>query len=98
MSLDPSAFVDTSNWAGELSTSSGAQPAHKRSARPSAIRGKHSTPTPPPGDIESLEQMLEPERTGVHKKDDRPPWALIIVIMLLLAAGAAVGVIVAMQP
>ncbi len=98
MSLDPSAFVDTSNWAGELNTPSGAQPAHKRAARPSGIRAKHSTPTPAPGDIESLEQMLEPERTGVHKKDDRPPWALIIVIMLLLAAGAAVGVIVAMQP
>jgi hypothetical protein len=48
MSLDPSAFVDTSNWAGELSTSSGAQPAHKRSARPSAIRGKHNrTPRAP---------------------------------------------------
>ena len=48
-------------------------------------------------DIESLEQMLEPERTGVHSKSDRPPWALIIVIMLLLAAGAAVAVVLAMQ-
>ena len=47
--------------------------------------------------IESLEQMLEPDRTGVHGKDDRPPWALIIVVMLLLAAGAAVAVVVAMQ-
>jgi len=98
MSLDPSAFVDTSNWAGEmLGPPSGALQAHKRPGRPTAPRGKGNTPTPAPGDIESLEQMLEPERTGVHKQSDRPPWALIIVIMLLLAAGAAVAVIVAMQ-
>jgi len=45
----------------------------------------------------SLEQMLEPDRTGVHNKgESRPPWALIIVIMLLLAAGAAVAVVFAM--
>jgi serine/threonine-protein kinase len=98
MSLDPSAFVDTSNWAGELAAPSGQQPAHKRPGRPSAApRSKPSVPTPAPGDLESLEQMLEPERTGVHKKDDRPPWALIIVIMLLLGAGAAVAVFLAMQ-
>jgi serine/threonine protein kinase len=98
MSLDPSAFVDPSNWAGELNTPSGQQPAHKRAGRTSAPpRGKHSVPTPGPGDLESLEQMLEPERTGVHEKNDRPPWALIIVIMLLLAAGAAVAVVFAMQ-
>jgi hypothetical protein len=42
--------------------------------------------------------MLEPERTGVHKKGEgKPPWALIIIVMLLLAGGAAVAVIVAMQ-
>jgi serine/threonine-protein kinase len=97
MSLDPSAFVDTSNWAGELGHPSGQAPALKRPSRPTAPRSKPGVPTPPPGDIESLEQMLEPERTGVHKKDDRPPWALIIVIMRLLAAAAAVGVVVAMQ-
>ena len=98
MSLDPSSFVDTAGWAGEmLNTPTGQQGAHKRPGRPTAPRGKHSVPTPGPGDIESLEQMLEPERTGTHPKDDRPPWALIIVIMLLLAAGAAVAVIVMMQ-
>jgi hypothetical protein len=42
--------------------------------------------------------MLEPDRTGVHKKTEgKPPWALIIVIMLLLAAGAAVAVVLLMQ-
>jgi serine/threonine-protein kinase len=98
MSLDPSAFVDTSNWAEMLNAPSGVQPAHgKRTPRPTAPRGKPGTPTPAPGDLESLEQMLEPDRTGVHEQNSRPPWALIIVIMLLLAAGAAVAVVVMMQ-
>jgi serine/threonine-protein kinase len=95
-SLDPSAFVDPSRWAGELNPS-GQQAAHKRAGRPSAAPRNKNTPTSPPGELESLEQMLEPDRTGVHEKTERPPWALIIVIMLLLAAGAAVAVVFAMQ-
>ena len=97
MSLDPSAFVDPSRWAGELAHPSGQQAAHKRAGRPSAAPRNKQTPTPPPGELESLEQMLEPDRTGMHEKSERPPWALIIVIMLLLAAGAAVAVVFAMQ-
>ena len=55
------------------------------------------TPTPGPGEMESLEAMLEPERTGVHGKADRKtPWVLIIVIMLVLAAGAAAVVVLMM--
>lgn len=105
LSLDPSAFVDTSNWAGELGISSGIGPA------PQVQRPVRQTPTRPPPqrttrpgmpaatgpEIESLEQMLEPDRTGMHGQSDRPPWALIIAIMVLLAAGAAVAVVVAMQ-
>jgi serine/threonine-protein kinase len=92
MSLDPSTFVNTSNWTSELDLQ--AAPPAKRNA---------SASRPPPNkkaggaDIESLEQMLEPERTGVHKKGEgKPPWALIIIVMFLLAAGAAVAVFVAM--
>jgi eukaryotic-like serine/threonine-protein kinase len=97
MSLDPSTFVNTSNWTSELGLQSltpGVAPTKTRSG---------SASRPPPnkkgGDVESLEQMLEPERTGVHKKGEggKPPWALIIIVMLLLAAGAAVAVVVAMQ-
>jgi len=97
MSLDPSAFMDPSRWANELANPSGAQQAHKRAARPSGAPRTKNVPTPPPGELESLEHLLEPERTGVHEKSDRPPWALIVVIMLLLAAGAAVAVVFAMQ-
>jgi len=98
MSLDPNLFVDPSKWAGEMGGQSGAQAAVRRPGRPSVSpRTKQNVPTPAPGEIESLEHVLEPERTGVHKKEERPPWALIIVIMLLLAAAAAVGVVLAMQ-
>jgi serine/threonine-protein kinase len=101
MSLDPSAFVDTSAWTGELGLSSGQGPALNK-PRPS------QPSRPPPNaprtnkqqaaqEIESLEQMLEPERTGVHNKANGPNWAIIVVVMLLLAAGAAVAVVVAMQ-
>ena len=97
MSLDPSLFVDTANWAGEMGMQSGQTPARPRPTRPPGTK-KSSVPTPAPGELESLEQMLEPDRTGVHNRGEgKPPWALIIVIMLLLAAGAAVGVVVAMQ-
>jgi hypothetical protein len=107
LSLDPSAFVDTQNWTGELL--SGAQtpgaipPTNqkiKRPTRPPPNRSKPppNHPTPQPGELESLEQMLEPERTGVHKKGEgKPPWILISIILLLLAAGAAAAVVFAMQ-
>jgi serine/threonine-protein kinase len=98
MSLDPSTFINTSSWAGEMgmNAQSGQVPARPRPTRPPGTK-KSAVPTPAPGELESLEQMLEPDRTGVHKRDDKTPWALIIVIMLLLAAGAAVGVVLAMK-
>jgi eukaryotic-like serine/threonine-protein kinase len=100
MSLDPSTFVDTQNWANDLGLAQSVTqtPVPRRGNQPSRPPGSKSKLTNSSADIESLEQMLEPDRTGVHKKDEsRPPWALIIVIMLLLAAGAAVAVVFAMQ-
>ena len=104
-SLDPNAFVNTQNWTGELLSSGGAvTPDPRKSKRPTRPPpGKSKPPanqhsTPAPGELESLEQMLEPERTGVHKRDDKgPPWLLITVLLLLLAAGAAAAVVVMMR-
>jgi len=101
MSLDPSAFVDTSNWVGEMGLTSPQQQQQqqtpKRLTRPQPVKPKASAPTPSP-EIESLEQMLEPDRTGVHKnREGKPSWVLIVVIMLLLGAGAAVAVVLAMK-
>jgi serine/threonine-protein kinase len=99
MSLDPSAFVDTSNWAGEMGLASGHPPPHKpRTTRPMP-RDRVSTPTPSP-EIESLEQILEPERTGHHKhrKDaKKPSWLVLALIMVLLAAAAALTVALVMR-
>ncbi|MGE0551430.1 MAG: serine/threonine protein kinase [Kofleriaceae bacterium] len=97
MSLDPSAFVDTAAWSGELGLSSGAPPqSHKRPTKPPQTTSKLSK-VGSPGEVESLEQMLEPERTGVHKRDEgKPPWAIIIALMVLVAAGVAVTVAVVM--
>ncbi|MBL0221055.1 MAG: serine/threonine protein kinase [Myxococcales bacterium] len=102
MSLDPSTFVDTSNWAGDLAQSQqGAMrtPVAKKATRPPPNKTKPPANTQggSHGEVESLEQMLEPDRTGMHKKgDSKPPWALIIIVMVLLAAGAAVAVVFAM--
>jgi hypothetical protein len=98
MSLDPSAFVDTSSWVGEMGLASAQQPQppSKRQARQPAAKTKPSAPTSP--EIESLEQMLEPDRTGLHSnRDPRPPWTIIAVIMLVLAAVAAIVVIIVMR-
>jgi eukaryotic-like serine/threonine-protein kinase len=91
-SLDPSTFIDTQSWANDLA-----------SAQTPTRRGSNTRPPPTKGkpgeirEIESLEQMLEPERTGLHDRGpSRTPWALIIAIMLLLAAGAAVAVVLLM--
>jgi serine/threonine-protein kinase len=97
-SLDPSSFVDTAGWAGELA----AAPQPKKQTKPPQNRPRNSgqgiPQTPAPGgEVESLEQMLEPDRTGMHKKgESKPPWAIIIIVMVLLAAGAAVAVVFAM--
>src|SRR5262249_37131695 len=100
MSLDPSAFIDTSSWVGEMGLSSSQPAAHQtagRAARPPSARPKPTIPTPSP-EIESLEQMLEPDRTGLHKNSEgRAPWVVIAIAMLLLAATAAVIVIIAMK-
>jgi serine/threonine-protein kinase len=102
-SLDPSSFVDTAGWAGELAQGP-ATPSPKKQTKPPQNRprntGQGIPQTPSPGgEVESLEQMLEPDRTGVHgKKAEKPtPWLLIIALMVLLAAAAAIVVIFAMK-
>jgi serine/threonine-protein kinase len=101
MSLDPSAFVDTSNWAGEMGLTSSQHPSQHPPPKPRTRpmpRDKIPTPTPSP-EIESLEQILEPDRTGMHKNREgkKPSWLMIALIMLALATAAAVAVIIAMR-
>jgi serine/threonine protein kinase len=105
MSLDPSSFVDPSNWANDLNQSQtphGQQRAPKqKQTRPPQNKGQRPGQSNQPhntsnSEIESLENLLEPDRTGVHNKGSSPPWMLIIIVMVLLAAGAAIAVVFAM--
>jgi serine/threonine-protein kinase len=103
MSLDPSLFVNTSDWANEMNMSGGPPPVRSQSRPPARQttpkpNAAPSTPVPGHGDIEPIEQILEPDRTGVHKNSERKsPWLLIAIIMVLLAAGAAVVVMFVMK-
>jgi serine/threonine protein kinase len=101
MSLDPSSFVDTSAWTGELGINSSQQQAFKKPpTKPPPNKPRASVPPPQGGgEVESLEHLLEPDRTGVHGKGVKAgtPWTLIVIVMLVLAAGAAATVIILMK-
>src|SRR5262249_29227435 len=89
MSLDPSAFIDPSNWAGEMGLASSQHPAQhpspRRSARP-PVKDKAPALTPSP-EIESLEQILEPERTGHHRhREGKKPSLLVVALIMLVLA------------
>jgi hypothetical protein len=77
------------------------RPGHRASAtRPPATKpaaGPKSAAVTSPGEIDSLEQMLEPERTGLHKREGGPPWGIIIGILVLLMVGAGVVVFVVLK-
>jgi serine/threonine-protein kinase len=101
MSLDPKEFVDTSAWASDFGIDSKGQTPVKRSAvsrptRPPPNRpGGRTTPPPSsgvPGEVDSLSQMLEPDRTGVHKhapSNNRTMLIVIIVALIAITGGAA---------
>ncbi|HEU4734493.1 MAG TPA: serine/threonine-protein kinase [Kofleriaceae bacterium] len=100
MSLDPSAFIDTTSWVSEMEMTSQQQAARRPAPpRPQPPRNRPGIPVPTPSpEIEPLENILEPDRTGLHKnKDKRPSWPLIAAIMVLLAAAAAIAVVLAMR-
>ncbi|HET9987472.1 MAG TPA: serine/threonine-protein kinase [Kofleriaceae bacterium] len=102
-SLDPSSFVDTAGWAGEMGLQSSGQapPPAKKQTKPPPNKARVTGQGLPHGggEVESLEQMLEPDRTGMHgkKTEKATPWLLIVIVMVVLAAGAAVAVILAMK-
>jgi hypothetical protein len=96
-SLDPSSFVDTSGWAADFGFAAEPAPAPAPAPPPpvpavrSSIR-QPPRPTPPPpmsmpGDeeIESLQQMLEPDRTGVHDTRDTRLVVAVLILVFLVA-------------
>jgi serine/threonine protein kinase len=99
-SLDPSSFVDTSGWAADFGFSPAeSAPAAPRQPPPRPPPRAHShaqaqqharPPVVPHGpsdeEIESLQQMLEPDRTGVHDTRNSKTLIAIVVVLLLVAA------------
>jgi serine/threonine-protein kinase len=92
--LDPSSFIDTTGWAADFGFS--AEPAPPAPPPPiPAVRagvrpGPRSVVMNAPGEeeIESLQQMLEPDRTGVHDtRDTRLVIAVLILVFLVAVLG-----------
>jgi serine/threonine-protein kinase len=93
-SLDPSSFVDTSGWAADFGFAAEPAPAPAPAPPPpvpavrSSIR-QVPRPAPPPQphdeEIESLQQMLEPDRTGVHDTRDTRLVVAVLVLVFLVA-------------
>jgi serine/threonine protein kinase len=97
MSLDPGAFINTASWVNEMDLGTSQTQTKRSPARSQAVPKlpKPAHPTSP--EIESLEQMLEPERTGIQRNKKPQPWLLVIVIIVALAAAAAIAVVFAMK-
>lgn len=100
MSLDPDQFaepqelVDPSDWSSSLFSDDDEAPAPepapepprreppKAEARPAEKRARDID------EIESLQQMLEPDRTGVHSRANSSKALVIAVIVAVVLAGA----------
>ncbi len=94
-SLDPNAFIDTSGWASELGPmeagGSGAEPMQAAYAEP--MPAQPDMPGPSASDM-SLQQMLEPDRTGMHRNGGSKGMAIAIAVLVMLAVGLGVVIFV----
>ncbi len=94
-SLDPLHFVDTAAWAGDMDTTGNLpRPAARPAGAPVQPTASPGTPpNRPPGssstDVESLQAMLEPDRTGLHQRGGSNMLIAILVVLLLVAGAGA---------
>ncbi len=95
-SLDPSSFVNTSDWASDFGLESaspiGSPPESAASSRPPTGSAPPETPQRSTAEIESLQQMLEPDRTGVHKNASSGSIKIAVFVLVLLVAGLGASV------
>ncbi len=102
--LDPKEFIDTSSWANDLdsevrspptaqgSSAQAAKPAPKAAPKQPPVRPQPK-PTPPPPEVDSLSQMLEPDKTGLHQNGSNP-MTMVLVLIAVLILGIGVGLFV----
>jgi serine/threonine-protein kinase len=100
--LDPKEFVDTSSWADDLDSEvrSPPQPGPSKPAavKPAAPKQPPARPQPkptppPPSEVDSLSQMLEPDKTGLHQNGGNA-MTMVLVLIAVLIAGIGVGLFV----
>jgi serine/threonine-protein kinase len=102
-SLDPSTFVDTSAWASDFGFDE-STPRPPVGDGGNGVAVVHSpaaaAPSAPPrqtadNEVESLQQILEPDRTGVHSVRAGSRAVIIaLVVAVLLAAAIGVGLVI----
>jgi eukaryotic-like serine/threonine-protein kinase len=97
-SLDPSAFVDTSNWASDFGLEdehrgddSGAAVIHSRPNTEDPVAEERPARAAGLGEIESLQQMLEPDRTGLHKKPPGGNKGVVVALIIAIVLAGAIG-------
>ena len=100
ISLDPNTFVDTAGWASDF----GYEDPEDEVEEPVVILDTPRAPSPAivelddddadADEIDSLQQMLEPDRTGVHKSPNPGSRGVMIalIIAIILAGAVAAGV------
>jgi serine/threonine protein kinase len=72
--------------------SSGAERKQARTPARPPQRPAHPPSTPPPsGDVDSLSQMLEPDRTGLHKNASSNAVTIALIVIVVLLAGIGVA-------
>ncbi|MCE9573039.1 MAG: serine/threonine protein kinase [Deltaproteobacteria bacterium] len=102
--LDPKEFIDTSSWANDLDSEVRSPPQPQGSSAQTSKAPPKATPkqppvrpqpkpTPPPPEVDSLSQMLEPDKTGLHQNGSNA-MTMVIVLILVLVAGIGVGLFV----
>ena len=97
-SLDPDSFIDTSAWVSDMGFDDHAFGSRAPSASPVPTRLPTAQPSrpptaipemlepAPPGEVEPLQQMLEPDRTGVHERESNRGVMIAVVVLLVLLA------------
>ena len=107
MSLDPSAFVNTKDWADELDAGAAGKPGTARGGNVAPVGGAAGkvasgrvsfAPAPVNvnvnvNDTDELSAMLEPDKSGLHEAPRGNGTLIAVVVGLVLAAVAAVVVV-----
>ena len=101
-SLDPNAFVNTSDWASDFGLESGPTRAPSPIPAPAPAPAPYpsqsqlplsQTPVPNMPQVDSLQQMLEPDRTGAHASGGLTGIKIALFVLAVLVVGLGTSLI-----